>query len=139
MKKTILGLAIAGLLFSGYISGVKFFTNACSFGEACPIFWGHPACYFGFAMFLLITIFSVVLVIDKTTEKNMLNAIAAVSFLGILFAGYFTVGELPLLFQNGFSAYFFGLPTCALGLIFYVSIFVLSLVAKARLAKISTQ
>ena len=63
-----------------------------------------------------------------------LNSILGVSILGILFAGYYTVGELPRLFVEGFRAYFFGLPTCALGLIFYVLIFICVLISKSKLA-----
>ncbi len=49
------------------------------------------------------------------------------SLAGLCFAGYFTLGELPVLFRDGFSAYALALPTCALGLIFYILIFILSI------------
>ncbi|MDE2399939.1 MAG: hypothetical protein KGL67_02955 [Patescibacteria group bacterium] len=123
---TVFILSIAGLLFSGYLSGVKFFTSTCAFNEGCPFFLGYPACYFGFGMFLLITIFSSLLVFSKIEKRKALLGLSMVSFLGMLFAGYFTFKEIPILFQQGLGAYIFGLPTCALGLIFYVLIFVLS-------------
>ena len=119
-------LSIGGLLFSGYLSGVKFFTSVCAFNESCPYFLGYPACYFGFAMFLVITIFSYMFLFAKVENKKALSGLSVVSFIGILFAGYFTVGELPILFQDGLSAYVLGLPTCALGLVFYIIIFSLS-------------
>lgn len=120
-------LSIAGLLFSGYLSGVKFFTSTCVFNESCPYFLGYPACYFGFALFLLITIFSSLLLFSRIEKRKGLQGVGIISFLGILFAGYFTLGELPLLFADGFKAYVFGLPTCALGFLFFVVIFVLSI------------
>lgn len=119
-------LSIGGLLFSGYLSGVKFFTSTCAFGEGCPYFLGYPACYFGFAMFLAITIFSYMFLFSKMNIQKALTGLSAVSFLGILFAGYFTLQETPILFEQGLGAYVLGLPTCALGLVFYLVIFILS-------------
>ena len=127
MKRLILIISVSGLLFSGYLSFYKLFSDTCAFGESCPLFLGLPACYLGFAMYVLLTVLSAGWFLKKVGEKSALKLIIAISFLGILFAGYFTLGELPLLFENGFSAYFFGLPTCALGLIFYILIFVLGL------------
>lgn len=132
MKKVILILAIAGVLFAGYLSAVKFFNNTCAFNESCPYFLGYPACYFGFAMFVVIVIYLMFdrwrLIEERTAEISVLT----VSFLGIIFAGYFTVKELPALFTRGFGAYFLGLPTCALGLIFYAIIFILMLISLLR-------
>jgi uncharacterized membrane protein len=118
--------ALAGFAFSGYMSGVKFFTQQCAFGETCPLFLGVPACYFGFAMFLTITLFTGIHAYTRVSPKAMLLATIADAVAGILFAGYFTLGELPVLFEKGLYAYLFGLPTCALGLIFYVLILVLA-------------
>lgn len=132
MKKLILVLGLAGLLFAGYLSGVKFFSNSCALGETCPYFWGYPACYFGLVMYLLITILAVLLVFNSLMARRVLMLIIIVSGLGILFAGYFTFGELPLLFSEGFSAYALGLPTCALGLIFYLAIFIIALVERSK-------
>ena len=127
MKKIILTLGIMGALFAGYLSSAKFFAKTCAFGEPCQLFLGYPACYYGFGMFVLITLLAALLVLGRMEEEQGFKFIAFVSFLGILFAGYFTFRELPLLFARGFSAYFLGLPTCALGLIFYILIFTLSM------------
>ena len=127
MKKIIFILGLAGTLFAGYLSAVKIFAATCAFGETCQLFLGYPACYFGFVMFLLITICASRLNWGSVKEKTAFQRIAFISFLGILFAGYFTFRELPLLFSKGLGAYFFGLPTCALGLVFYILIFALSL------------
>src|SRR3989344_5447643 len=106
-KKTIVLfiLSIMGLLFSGYLSGVKFFTSTCAFNESCPYFFGYPACYFGFAMFLLITIFSFLLMFSGVGKGKSWVGVSIVSFLGVLFAGYFTLGEIPVLLSNGFYAF----------------------------------
>jgi hypothetical protein len=77
-------------------------------------------------MYLVITSFALLHVLHLYDGKKANGVVLAVSLIGIAFAGYFTVGELPLLFTQGFSAYIFGLPTCALGLIFYVVIALLS-------------
>ncbi len=85
-------------------------------------------------MYVIITATAAAWVLGKMKQSLALHVLVDVSFLGILFAGYYTVQELPLLFEQGFSAYVLGLPTCALGLIFYVTIFVLSLVARFRMS-----
>lgn len=126
MKKFILLFSFGGLLFAGYLSGVKFFTKTCALGETCPIFLGQPACYFGFGMYLVLFLLSLWWVFGKTNSKLPKGGITAVSFLGILFAGYFTFLELPILYENGFGAFAMGLPTCAWGLLFYLAIFILS-------------
>jgi len=125
--------SIGGLFFAGYLSGVKLFTSSCAFNEACPYFLGYPACWYGFAMYLTMTILSFLLWQSKISSMKGLNSILGVSILGILFAGYYTVGELPRLFSEGLGAYFLGLPTCVLGLIFYILIFACVLVTKSRL------
>ena len=126
MKKTILVFGISGTLFAGYLSAIKFFTSTCALNEACPYFWGYPACYYGFVMFASITVVAILRILGKISDQRALFTTVGISFLGILFAGYFTLGELPKLFSEGLSAYFFGLPTCALGLIFFVLIFGIS-------------
>ncbi len=130
--KTILLFAFSfgGLLFAGYIGGIKFFTETCAFNESCPYFLGYPACYYGFVMYLVLSISSYLLITSRVELVKGLRVVSTVSFLGILFAGYFTLKELPLLFTEGIKAYALGLPTCALGLIFYVLIFVISLRVK---------
>ena len=124
--KVLLVLSIAGLLFSGYLSGVKFFTDTCVLNEPCPYFLGYPACYFGFAMFLTLAILGSLLFTNKIKHKNGLADMGIMSLLGVFFAGYFTLREIPILFERGLSAYVLGLPTCALGLLFYITICILS-------------
>lgn len=125
--KVLLGFTLGGTLFSGYISGVKLFSDTCAFGESCPYFLGYPSCYYGFAMFVALLVVTV-LALARTLEENDASRwLLGISALGIVFAGYFTIGELPLLLSDGLAAYMLGLPTCALGLIFYLAIFVIAL------------
>lgn len=126
-SKVLLCLTSGGVLFSGYLSGVKFFTETCAFGESCPYFLGYPACYFGFVMFLALWILTVLSLTRKLGEHAVSRWLLGVSALGIIFAGYFTVGELPLLLSDGLKAYVLGLPTCVLGLIFYLAVFLIAL------------
>jgi disulfide bond formation protein DsbB len=70
---------------------------------------------------LLLRVLTTLALMRRIDERKAAKAILYVSFLGVLFSGYFTFGELPILFEEGFAAYMLGLPTCALGLIFYVS------------------
>lgn len=130
MHKALFLLALAGFAFSGYMSGVKFFSGNCAFNESCPYFLGYPSCYFGFVMFTLITVFAGLLFFKKWDVKKALLGLTIVSVLGILFAGYYTLGELSLLLEEGLGAYLLGLPTCAYGLIFYTAIGVLALRAR---------
>lgn len=129
-KQTILVLGVIGLLFSGYLSAVKLFTTGCAFNESCPYFLGYPACYYGFVMYLLIVWFAIRGLRKEIEEQNAYSVIRTISFLGILFAGYFTIGELPVLFERGLSAFMLGLPTCSYGLILYILLFILAIRVK---------
>jgi len=124
MIKVILILSIAGVLFSGYLSGVKLLTDTCALGESCPYFLGYPACWYGFTMYLIMFVTALLTLLDKVISAKGVIMLRIVSGLGILFAGYFTVGELPTLFSGGLGAFVLGLPTCAWGLLMYIAIFI---------------
>lgn len=132
MKKTLFGISILGLLFSGYLGGTKLLTGACALNESCPYFLGYPACFFGFFMYLAITIGAGMLLLKKGKTSCALNIVFVVSTLGVLFAGYFTLGELPLFFAQGLEAYLLGLPTCAYGLIMYLALIFVALRIKGQ-------
>ena len=119
---TLIGLSLAGLSFSGYLSGVKLLGEACAFNETCPTFLGYPTCYYGFVMFLLITVFVVLLRFSKMSVGGALKSVLILSGLGMCFAGYYTFRELPKIFDQGAASYVLGLPTCAYGFIVYVAI-----------------
>jgi len=123
---TIFFLTLGGFLFSGYLSFVKLFSNTCALNEPCPYFLGYPACWYGFALFSILFISSVVAQLNKkhTHLTHWIQII--ISGMGILFAGYFTYPEVVRLFA-GNAAYSLGLPTCAYGLVFYILVFVLAI------------
>jgi uncharacterized membrane protein len=119
-------LAVAGTLFSGYMSATKLFSQTCPFSEPCAYFLGVPACYFGFFMFAALLVLSG---IQLFRNKNLLKAILGVSIAGILFSGYYSISELMKCSVAGSCSYSLGLPTCAYGLVFYIAVFAISLCA----------
>lgn len=123
-KYIIYTLTLLGTLFSGFLSAVKFFTDTCALGEACPLFLGKPACYFGFGLFLILFILSNILVFRKTDQEKTSLAILIVSIIGTLFSGRFVVNEFIQWSKTGFEWSALGLPTCAYGLIFYLLVLV---------------
>ena len=130
--KTMFFLGLAGLLFSGYLSFLKFFTATCAFNEACPYFLGYPACYFGFGMFFIIFSSTLLNLLKIISEEIAWKIILTVSTMGILFAGYFTIPEIGKLLSGTQTSYTLGLPTCAYGLVFYILIFSLSILKKTN-------
>lgn len=125
-KVGVFVLTLAGVLFSGYLSSVRLFSNTCAFSEPCPYFLGYPACWFGFALFLSLYVALVVSLSGKAAIQSVAKFNLVISALGILFAGYFTLPEISHLLA-GVKVYRLGLPTCAYGLIFYAIIFILSI------------
>lgn len=120
MKKTpivIFIFALAGMLFSGYLSFVKLFSGTCSLTEGCTYFLGYPTCIFGFIFFLTLFILSIFYLYGKARK-----AIFWVSLLAIIFSGYFTIVDI----QQWTGHYSLGLPSCIYGLIMFVIIFISS-------------
>lgn len=124
--KKMLLLSAAGTVFAGYLSGVKIFSKTCAFGESCPYFLGYPSCYYGFVMYLAMFVIALYAVMKTVKERWIAQSIATISFLGILFSGYFVWLELSLFLSGEPATYALLLPTCAYGLIFYIAIFWLS-------------
>ena len=134
-KYFFLILSSMGVLFSGYMSGVKLFSKTCAFGETCPLFLGMPACYIGFILFLSLFLVSLMFILNKREVIVISKKLFYISLIGVIYSLYFAIPELPVLFKKGFSAYFFGLPTCVLGSIFFITIFIGTIVFKSKLAK----
>ena len=130
--KSMLFVGILGVLFSGYLSAVKFFTSTCAFNEPCPYFLGYPACWYGFGLFLIIFITAVLGIWEKISKQKMAEVLSIVSGLGIIFAGYFTIPEIKIMLSGAETSYSLGLPTCAYGLIFYILIFIFSVTQLRR-------
>lgn len=137
--KWTLGLSLSGTLFAGYLSFYKLLSKTCAFNEPCPYFLGYPACWYGLAMFGTMFVISLSGLLGKLAAPAVAKANAAVSFLGILFAGYFTWNEAVSRIGGGATRYGLGLPTCAYGLIFYAAIFIVSLAAMRRNGQPSNQ
>lgn len=126
-------LALAGTLFAGYLSGVKIFTGTCAFNESCPYFLGYPTCWYGFAMFLAMTVVSGLGLSGRLVAQKAASLNAWVAVAGTLFAGWFVVGEVvQWATLPSASRYGLVLPTCVYGLVFYVIILVLSLRQASR-------
>lgn len=126
-RKTVFFLGLAGLLFSGYLSAVKLFTDTCALNEPCPYFLGIPACWYGFGMFLVIFSAAVLSFFKVISIRSLALSNTVVSFLGIIFAGSFTIPEIGNMISGNATRYALGLPSCAYGLIFYTLVFILSL------------
>jgi uncharacterized membrane protein len=55
--KGILGISVAGMLFSGYLSYGELIKGACPIG-GCSSLFGVPVCVYGFFMYLAVFILS---------------------------------------------------------------------------------
>lgn len=127
MKRKVISLfvlASAGLLFSGYLSGVRLFSGSCAFNEPCPYFLGHPACWYGFTMYLIMFVATGIALVYKKRSATAIMTDRVVSFIGILFAGNFVVQEIARSAVRGAL----GFSTCVYGLIFYIAIFIISFI-----------
>jgi uncharacterized membrane protein len=131
-KYIVFATAFVGLVFSGYQSAVKFFSQVCAI-DSCPYFLGYPACYYGFVMFFMLTVLSLFLIFRPGSSHRIVGALIVVGCAGVLFSGWYTWGELPTLFSKGLRAYALGLPTCAWGLVMYIGVSVASLIARKQL------
>lgn len=119
-------LSVGGVLFAGYLSGLKLFFETCALNEPCPYFLGLPACYYGFIFFLVMAIASLIGYFRNPTKK-LVETIFSVSLAGIVFAGYFVFQEMTAAISTkSFVFYTLGLPSCFYGFIFYIVIFVIS-------------
>lgn len=130
---TLFGLSLLGTAFSGYLSGVKFFTKSCAFGEGCPLFLGYPACYFGFLLFLTLLVLIILGVFQKIAYSKVTKVMSIVSSAGILFAGTYVLEEVLQTFPEGFTATMLGLPTCAYGLIFFVLVAIVAIMFNRKI------
>jgi NADH:ubiquinone oxidoreductase subunit 6 (subunit J) len=121
-------LTAAGVMFSGYLSAVRATIGVCAFGESCPFFLGHPACYTGFALFLTLFAISTAGLLAKSDLARPVLANVAVSAVGVAFAGAMVGLELAAVRTH----YNLGLSTCAYGLVFFVAALLTSLAAWLR-------
>lgn len=117
----ILVLSILGTLFAGYLSFEKFFSNVCVLSEGCSELFGIPTCLYGFVLFFILTMLSLVSFLSDSKFSKGINLIA---IIGFLFSLYFSVYELffaPINILNG-ANYSLILPSCVYGMILYIVI-----------------
>ena len=120
-------LCLSGFLFSGYMSSVKLFTSNCVFNEPCPLFLGYPACYFGFGLFSVLFITSILAFARKISIRASRGTLGSVALAGTLFAGNLVIQELTRYRAAEFLNGTLVLPTCAYGLVFFLLVCALSL------------
>ncbi|MFA5125413.1 MAG: hypothetical protein WC462_00230 [archaeon] len=58
--KIILGLSLAGMLFSGYLSYGELTAGTCPVSGGCSLLFGIPACVYGFVMYTAVMIISII-------------------------------------------------------------------------------
>ena len=126
----ILYLAVAGVLFSGYLSAVKLFSQTCAIDRGCSYFLGYPTCYYGFGFFVLILLSALAVRFCHWGGQRMYTArlhfLRTVTALGILFSLYFSAIEIYAMVVGRFVYGAFILPTCFYGLLVYLAVFYLS-------------
>jgi hypothetical protein len=128
--KVIFIFSLIGILFSGYLTFSKLFSDTCPLKEGCSYFLGYPACFYGFVLFLILFIISLTLMLNNIDHNNLVKIIFYVSLLGIIFSTYTSLKEIinpPCL--NGVCSYSLLIPTCVYGLMMYIIIFVTSILA----------
>lgn len=127
----IMILAIAGVLFSGYLSAVKFFSQTCAIDTGCSYFLGYPTCYYGFVFFVLILLAALANKFcswgGKTMATARLHALRTFAGIGIIFSLYFSAIEIWRMISERMVYGVLIMPTCFYGLIVYVWVFVLAM------------
>ncbi|HIH24000.1 TPA: hypothetical protein HA251_03125 [Candidatus Woesearchaeota archaeon] len=112
-RRVIIALATAGVLFSGYLSA-QWTRGACDGG--CSILLGLPTCAYGFVMFSIILIGSLL-----GTRRPIAETLARyTAVLGVLFSLWF--GAQEMMPPNDPFGYWLILPNCAYGLVVYAAV-----------------
>jgi len=134
-KLAVLLFALAGTIFSGYLTYYNYWGGGCEnalitcgTGPNAVLIFGQPSCVYGFFMFLAVAVI-VSLGWMKQNIHPFASTIFWLSIAGTLFAGGLTVYELVWL-KTGV----YGIPACAYGLLFYLGIFVSAYLWRTRLA-----
>ncbi len=126
IPKYIVAVALAGVLFSGWLTYSKVISGSCPLTEGCPYLFGLPTCVYGFIMFGAILILSYLWMTNAKKYQKNVEWISRVALFGILFSGYYSFIEL--MYPSCLIApckYSLLLPSCMYGLAMYVVVFVL--------------
>ena len=130
IKNYIIYLSVAGVLFSGYLSAVKLFSQTCAIDSGCSYFLGYPTCYFGFGFFALLLILSLSNRFcswgGQKINTARVHALRTVATLGIVFSAYFSAIEIYAMFKEKMVYGALILPTCFYGLLVYIAILYLA-------------
>lgn len=123
----VLVLAVAGMIFSGYLSYYTLWGPGCTHAiVSCgtkPIkILGLPQCIYGFFMYTIVALLAII-ALAKQELKALLKSILVVSIVGVGFSGFLSVYEL-FVYDTGIS----GLPACVYGFFVYVAILIFSIV-----------
>ena len=123
---TILVIAIAGIIFSGYLSYHTLFAEGCSeaiisCGGSDPIeIFGLPTCVYGFFMYLVLIILTITTIL-RDKKRALQKTLLVIGIAGLLFSGYLSVYEL---FFQGTE--FTELPACVYGFVMYLGIVIVA-------------
>lgn len=121
-------MALAGTLFSGYLTVYTFITNQ----PGCDLFFfGLPSCFYGAIMYVLVLGFSLYLI--HTTKGRIPKVIAAVGLVGVLFAAFLTSYILSV--ASCTTLDILGMPPCVYGVAIFIIILILSIAGALRLRK----
>lgn len=119
-------VALAGLIFSGYLSYYTLLGPGCtkaiiSCGTHPVKILGIPQCVFGFVMYLVVAALAAI-ALPRLDKKSLLKSIFIISIVGMLFTASLSVYELFVI-ETGVK----GLPACVYGFFMYAIIFVFSI------------
>lgn len=132
--KVLLGFSLLGVLFSGYLSYNRYFGAAgcaqgffsCAGNGRPVLIIGQPTCIYGFAMFLVIAILTI-LAIRSTQPKSLINSSFVLGLIGVLFSIGVASYELW-----GIDLAFNQLPACVYGFFIFLGIFIASWIARKQ-------
>jgi uncharacterized membrane protein len=72
--KIVLGIAIAGMLFSGYLAYTELFANFCGAAKlgmgSCTNVASIPACVYGFVMYTAVLVITILGLCSKDKKKK---------------------------------------------------------------------
>lgn len=120
---------ICGIAFSGYLFLTSLVLGSRALSESAQIFFGVPAFYSGLLLFATLLTLAVYHYKRRLNFEYWLVSTTVVSFIGILFAMFLTFKEMPTFLKHGFIAYTFAVPTSFIDLVFFMLVFVTSVLA----------
>lgn len=124
--KGVFILSLLGTLFALLVCGTKLLTGGWLFDEPCPYLLGVPACWFGFAMYLLLFLASAVVLVKKYRGTASIKVKVVVSLFGIVFAGYYAFQDAKFWLSDPGIRHAMLLPKSFYSLVLFSVIFILS-------------